>query len=191
MPTGKRPTEEIADYMGKVTLVLNLSYLFSTGTTCSPTYDFCEPCILAKAQQLPFIRSTIVYTNPLLMVFIDVWGPAPIATRNRVRYYIAFIDAYSRYTWLYLLHARSQVAYVFINFKTCAETQTTFKLKSLQTDNAKEFFVLNKLLQQYGIRFRLIFPHTHEQNGLVERKHCLKQNVGFTILSGASLPLKY
>jgi len=32
MPTGKRPTEEIADYMGKVTLVPNVSYLFSPGT---------------------------------------------------------------------------------------------------------------------------------------------------------------
>jgi len=32
MPTRKRPTEEIADYMGKVTLVPNLSYLFSAGT---------------------------------------------------------------------------------------------------------------------------------------------------------------
>ena len=32
MPTGKRPTEEITDYMGKVTLVPNLSYLFSAGT---------------------------------------------------------------------------------------------------------------------------------------------------------------
>jgi len=34
MPTGKRRTEEIADYMGKVTLVSNLSYLFSAGTNC-------------------------------------------------------------------------------------------------------------------------------------------------------------
>jgi len=32
MPIGKRATEEIADYMGKVTLVPNSSYLFSTGT---------------------------------------------------------------------------------------------------------------------------------------------------------------
>jgi len=30
--TRKRPTEEIADYMGKVTLVPNLSCLFSAGT---------------------------------------------------------------------------------------------------------------------------------------------------------------
>jgi len=28
----KTPTEEIADYVGKVTLVPNLSYFFSTGT---------------------------------------------------------------------------------------------------------------------------------------------------------------
>ena len=32
MPTGKRPTKEIADYIGKVTLVPNLSCLFSVGT---------------------------------------------------------------------------------------------------------------------------------------------------------------
>jgi len=32
MPTKKRPIEEMADYMGKVILVRNLSYLFSVGT---------------------------------------------------------------------------------------------------------------------------------------------------------------
>jgi len=32
MPTGKRPTEEIADYMSKVTLVPNSPYLFSAET---------------------------------------------------------------------------------------------------------------------------------------------------------------
>jgi len=32
VPTGKKPTEEIVDYIGKVTLVSNLSYLFSVGT---------------------------------------------------------------------------------------------------------------------------------------------------------------
>jgi len=32
VPTRKRPTEEIANYMGKVTLVSNLSCLFSAGT---------------------------------------------------------------------------------------------------------------------------------------------------------------
>jgi len=101
------------------------------------------------------------------------------------------IDAYSCYTWLYLLHARSQVSSLFINFKTYAETQTSFKLKSLQIENAKEFLVLNKLFPQYGIRFRLICPHTHEKNGSVERKHRHITNVGLALLSGVSLPLKY
>jgi len=32
VPIGKRPTEEIADYIGKVTFVPNLSCLFSAGT---------------------------------------------------------------------------------------------------------------------------------------------------------------
>ena len=33
MPTGKRPTDEIADYIGKVTFVPNLSCLFSARTS--------------------------------------------------------------------------------------------------------------------------------------------------------------
>ena len=97
---------------------------------------------ISQGSTTTLIKSTTIYNNPLELVFVDIWGPAPIVVTNGARYYIAFIDAYSRYTWLYLLHARSQ--FVFINFKTYAETQTGFKLKSLQTDNAKEFLVLNK-----------------------------------------------
>jgi len=39
MPNGKRLTEEIADYVGKVTLMPNRSYLFSAGTTTNNVND--------------------------------------------------------------------------------------------------------------------------------------------------------
>jgi len=39
MPTGKRPTEEIADYMGKVTFLPNSSYLFSARTFSIGNFD--------------------------------------------------------------------------------------------------------------------------------------------------------
>jgi len=39
VPTGKRPTKEIVDCIGKVTLVPNLSCLFSTRTNIFIKFD--------------------------------------------------------------------------------------------------------------------------------------------------------
>jgi len=44
MPTGKRPAKEIADYMGKVTLVPNLSCLFFAGTN----WYMCDTSLLTS-----------------------------------------------------------------------------------------------------------------------------------------------
>jgi len=63
--------------------------------------------------QLPFHSSATVYTKPLELVFADVWGPSPIPASNGARYYISFVDAFSKYTWIYFLHAKSQVPAAF------------------------------------------------------------------------------
>ncbi|GMJ01095.1 hypothetical protein HRI_003778700 [Hibiscus trionum] len=58
---------------------------------------FCEACKLGKSHKLKFISSLIVYNQPLQLIQIDLWGPAPLLSNN-YRYYISFADAYSRYT---------------------------------------------------------------------------------------------
>jgi len=158
---------------------------------CTSTKQFCEPCTLAKAKQLPFTNSATVYNTPLQLVFADVWGPSPISATDGARYYIVFIDAYSKYIWLYLLHNKSQVPSTFMHFKSFAENQTGFTLKNLQTDNAKEFLCLKSTLLHYGIHHRLTCPHTHEQNGSVERRHRHIVTTGLALLAAASLPLTY
>jgi len=42
-----------------------------------------------------------------------------------------------------------------------------------------------------GIIHKLICPHTHHQNGVVERKHRHITELGLTLLHHASLPLKF
>jgi len=72
-----------------------------------------------------------------------------------------------------------------------AEKQTGFSIKALQSDNAKEFLALTKTLRCFGIDHRLTCPHTHQQNGFVERKHRLIVETGLALLASASLPLTY
>jgi len=64
--------------------------------------EFCLSCCLGKSHKLPFVASTSVYKSPLELVYSDVWGLAPVVSTGGHVYYIHFINAYSRYTWIYM-----------------------------------------------------------------------------------------
>jgi histone deacetylase 1/2 len=135
--------------------------------------------------------SQTTYTQPLELVFSDLWGPSPSVSSLGYHYYITFIDAYSRYTWIYLLKAKSDAFIIFKQFKTMAELQLGHSLKTLQTDWGGEFRPFTSYLTDHGIIHRLICPHTHHQNGVVERKHRHVVDLGLTLLSQASFPITY
>jgi histone deacetylase 1/2 len=61
-----------------------------------------DACMQGKSHQLPFSLSTRVTTASLEIIYSDVWGPAQLSVSGH-EYYVSFIDAYSRFTWLYLL----------------------------------------------------------------------------------------
>lgn len=74
-------------------------------------YFFCSLCYfpLEKSYYLPFKHSNIVYGSPLQLIQANVWGPTPILSSKGFRYYVSFIDAYSIFTWLYLIKCKSEV----------------------------------------------------------------------------------
>lgn len=67
------------------------------------TLYLCSACELGKSHHLPFRSSQTVFSCPLELIISDVWGPAHTHSRNGFKYYISFVDAYSRYTWIYFL----------------------------------------------------------------------------------------
>ena len=67
------------------------------------------------------------------------------------RYYVMFVDAHTRYTWLYPLKLKSDVLSIFVVFRKFAELQYNFKLKALQTDNEGDFKALLPYLKTCGI----------------------------------------
>jgi len=77
----------------------------------------CDSCIQGKHHQLPFHTSVTQYTEPLQLIFIDIMGLAPICASNGARYYISFLDAHTKYTWLFLIHNKSQALNSLICFK--------------------------------------------------------------------------
>jgi hypothetical protein len=61
----------------------------------------CPACQQGKMHRLHFGSSPSVSTALLSLLFIDVWGPAPILSKNNKRYYLCFVDDFSRYSWLF------------------------------------------------------------------------------------------
>lgn len=133
--------------------------------------DFCNSWCLVKAHRLPSHSSTHITTSPFELVYTDLWGPAPMASSTGYYYYIAFVDSHTRYTWLYLLRKKSDALPAFQIFQKMVETQFSSKIKALQSDWGGEYRSFTSLMQQLGIHHRHICPHTHHQNGMVERKH--------------------
>ena len=49
------------------------------------------------------------------------------------------VDDYSRYTWVFFLHDKSEVASCFKKFVKRAQNKFEVKLKKIRSDNGKEF----------------------------------------------------
>jgi hypothetical protein len=124
-------------------------------------------------------------------VFFDVWGPSPILSTNGARYYVIFVDHFSKFTWFYPITCKSDVSSIFPKFQAYVERLFDCMIKSIQTDGGGEFQKLHHLFASHGIHHRITCPHTHQQNGFVERKHRHIIEMGLTLLGHCSVPLTY
>ncbi|PKU66914.1 Retrovirus-related Pol polyprotein from transposon TNT 1-94 [Dendrobium catenatum] len=150
----------------------------------------CMSCKSSKGHKLSFDKSATRHVSLLSLIHSDVWGPAPVVSIQGFRYYVIFVDDYSRFTWIFPLKQKSEVTDVFINFKKKIETYTSHTIKSLRTDGGMEF--MNKSFQQFlikhGITHQVSCPYTPEQNGVSERKHRHIIETTRTLLHAASIP---
>ncbi|KAL5785071.1 hypothetical protein ACOSQ2_007463 [Xanthoceras sorbifolium] len=143
--------------------------------------------------QLPFQASTFKAKCPLELIFIDVWGPAPMNSVEGHKYYVIFADCFSKYTWLFPITLKLEVAAIFLHFKKAVEFQLNCKIKCLQTDLGTEYkpSILIPHLQNFVIYFRTSCAYTRQQNGVAEHKHRHIVETGLTLLAHACTPLKF
>ena len=109
------------------------------------------------------------------------------------KYHVIFIDDFSRFTWIYPMHQKSEVFTNFVKFKLLVENQFTSHIKQLHTDGGGEYNYVQfqTFLTKHGIVHRKTCPYTSQQNGLVERKlrHILETSL--TLLAHSHLSNKY
>ena len=76
-----------------------------------PNLDFtdlrvCVDCI--KGKQTKHTKKGVIRSTQLLeIIHTDICGPFDVSSFNKEKYFITFIDDFSRYGYIYLLHEKS------------------------------------------------------------------------------------
>ena len=143
------------------------SILSKALASCNPSISFqinkiapCKICPLAKSHSLPYSLSSSHASQPLALIHTDLWGPAPSPSTSGARYFLLFIDDYSRYTWIYFLSTKDQALSTFITFRKMIENQLNSTIKCIQSDNGGEFIAFKPYLEAHGIVHQFSCPHT-------------------------------
>ncbi|KAJ1692595.1 hypothetical protein LUZ63_009293 [Rhynchospora breviuscula] len=149
----------------------------------------CSECFMAKSHKLPFVSSSSTSIAPLDLVHSDLWGPSPVVSKDGYRYYVVFVDDFTRYSWLYFLHTKDELSQVFSLFKTKIENLLGCNIKVLRTDGGTEYKPLSRLFP--NITFQTTCPYTPQQNGVAERFHRHLVELSLATINRASIPLTY
>jgi len=136
------------------------------------TTPVCESCQLGKQTRKPNSNpATHRTTGPLELIHSDLAGPMATTSLGGAKYFLLFIDDYSRYTTVYTIRNKSAVIDCFRNYKAEVENQYSQKIKRFQSDGGGEYTstAFSKLLLEAGIVREQTAPYSPEQNGVSER----------------------
>ena len=114
----------------------------------------CELCQLEKHTRVSFPkRLEFRIKSHFELVHTDVWGLSRSASTLGFRYFVTFIDDFSRCTWLFLMKNRTKLFSVFQKFfaEICIQFHTSIRI--LRSDNALEYLFapFSSFLSSHGI----------------------------------------
>lgn len=153
--------------------VSNMSFLKNVqGVKLNSIENFnCEACLEGKQSRSPFKSEGKRATKLLEIIHSDVCGPMSVTSMSGKRYFVTFIDDFSRKVFVYMTRQKSDVFDCFVNFKTLVENQTERKIKIIRSDGGLEYCnnKFGNLCTSSGILHQITAPYSPQQNGLAER----------------------
>jgi transposase InsO family protein len=99
----------------------------------------CASCKLGKSKTLHFPLHKTHTTKPFEVVHIDVWGIAPANSHEHYKYFVIFIDDFTRFTWVYFFRSKSEIFPMFKALLSLVETQFSAKIQILQSNSGGEY----------------------------------------------------
>jgi hypothetical protein len=95
----------------------------------------CTSCLLGKQQRKPLPKLThVAVTRPLQRVHSDLCGIFSVQTLTNSKYFITFIDEFTRYCGIYFLAKKSEAFFKFKIFRNNVENLLNSQIGELRSD---------------------------------------------------------
>ena len=142
-------------------------------------FETCVDCIKGK-QTNKSKKHANRSSNILEIIHTDIC--CPDMDMPGQKYFITFIDDYSRYMYVYLLHNKYEALDAFKIFKAEVENQCGKQIHIVRSDRGGEYYgrytengqapgPFAKFLQEHGIVAQHTMPGSPDQNGVAERRN--------------------
>ncbi|WVZ02284.1 hypothetical protein V8G54_023090 [Vigna mungo] len=151
----------------------------------------CEGCAAGKQTRNVFKHYTYKRAVQVLdIIYADLCGPFDVPSLGGNKYFLLFVDEFSRKLWIYLLKEKKDTYSCFVQFCCMAETQSECKIKVLRIDGGGEFNSrdMNEFCTGKGIKHEVTAPYTPQHNGLTERRNRMLLDMVRCMLKAKGLP---
>ena len=128
----------------------------------------CESCLEGKMTKRSFLSKGHQTNDLLELVHSNICGPFNVQAQGGYEYFVTFIDDYSRYGYVYLIHRKSETFETFKEFRAEMEKQLGKPIKALQLDRGGEYLdeEFKSYLTENKILSQLAAPGTPQQNSV-------------------------
>ena len=145
----------------------------------------CGPCELGKQTKAKHPDTqTSATSRPLELQHLDLMGRTRIESLGRKRYIMVVIDDFIKYTWVILLRSKLDAPEYIKALCTRLKNEKNMKIDRIRSDHGKEFenSYMESFCNRYGISQEFYAPITPQQNGVVERKNRVIQEMAKAML---------
>lgn len=142
----------------------------------------CKKCIYGKQTKSSFPQNKRARSHRVLeLIHTDVCGPIIQPAWDKSRYFVTFMDDFSRASMVYCIERKSQVLEKFKEFGC--------KVAKLRADNGGEYtsHEFKNFCKQKGIQLLYTVPYNPEMNSVGERLNRTLQEKARTMLLASGI----
>ncbi|KAG5528763.1 hypothetical protein RHGRI_029433 [Rhododendron griersonianum] len=162
-----------------------------------PKNHICGPCQLGKQIKAAHKKTTGIATKRHLeLLHMDLMGPSRVESIACKKYIFVIVDDFSRFTWVRFLREKSEIVSIFKVLVKHVQNEKEMKIgciTRIRSDHGTEFenSEYANFCDELGIRHEFSTPKTPQQNGVVERKNHVIQEMARVMLHAKKIARRF
>ena len=129
-------------------------------------------------------------SRPLELLHIDLMGLARVQSLGGKKYILVVVDDFTRYNWVVLLRDKAKASKNMIHLCKKLQVEKETVIAIIRSDHGREFenTKLVTFCNDQGTHQEFSSPKTPQQNGIVERKNRVVQEMARVMLHNKKCP---